>query len=132
MSTADLPPGRDALTLLYSLDAQAIDALVWQDVPGCTGVHQKVLWRLGDFVQALLEYAPAATTPGPPHLAAHHHIWVVSGSVTIAGRQLAAGSYMHVPPGVGHAATGGVDGCILLQMHRPHPPTEADLLAARA
>lgn len=128
MGTPDLLQGRDALTLLYSLEAQEIEALAWEDVPACTGVQQKVLWRLGGFAQALLRYAPAATTSGLPHLAAHHHIWVVSGTVTIAGRRLAAGSYMHVPPGVGHEATAGDAGCTLLQMHRPHPPVEADLL----
>jgi hypothetical protein len=100
MGTPDLLQGRDALTLLYSLEAQEIEALAWEDVPACTGVQQKVLWRLGGF----------------------------SGTVTIAGRRLAAGSYMHVPPGVGHEATAGDAGCTLLQMHRPHPPTEADLL----
>jgi quercetin dioxygenase-like cupin family protein len=128
MSTAELLHGRNALTQLFSLEAQEIDALPWEDVPACAGVHQKVLWRLGGFAQALLRYEPAATTPGFPHLAAHHHIWVVSGTVTIAERRLGAGSYLHVPPGVGHAASAGDDGCVLLQMHRPHPPTEADLL----
>ena len=128
MGTPDLLQGRDALTLLYSLEVQEIEALAWEDVPACTGVQQKVLWRLGGFAQALLRYAPAATTSGLPHLAAHHHIWVVSGTVTIAGRRLAAGSYMHVPPGVGHEATAEDAGCTLLQMHRPHPPAEADLL----
>ena len=132
MSTTDLLSGRNALTLLYSLGAKEIDALPWEGVPACTGVHQKVLWRLGGFVQALVRYEPAATTPGLPHLAAHHHIWVVFGTVTIAERRLVAGSYMHVPPGVGHAATAGDDGCTILQMHRPHPRTEADILAGLA
>lgn len=124
--------GSDALTALYSLDAGAIEDLRWEGVADCTGVDQKVLWRLGDFVQALLRYGPSATTPGRPHLAAHHHIWVVSGTVTIAGRPLGAGSYLHVPPGAAHPATGGDDGCTLLQMHRPHPPVEARTLAGLA
>lgn len=129
MTTTEGHSGRNALSLLYSLDAQEIDTLPWEDVPECTGVQQKVLWHLGGFVQALVRFEPAAATPGLPHLAAHHHIWVVSGTVTIAERLLAAGSYMHVPPGVGHAATAGDDGCTLLQMHRPHPPAEAESLA---
>ena len=132
MSTTDLLSGRDALTMLYSVDAQEIDALPWTDVPDCTGVAQKVLWRLGGFVQALIRFEPAATTPGLPHLAAHHHMWVVSGTVTIAGRRLGAGSYLHVPPAAGHPAQAGDDGCTILQMHRPHPPTEAGVLAGRA
>lgn len=67
MGTPDLLQGRDALTLLYSLEAQEIEALAWEDVPACTGVQQKVLWRLGGFAQALRRYAPAATTSGLPH-----------------------------------------------------------------
>jgi hypothetical protein len=129
---ADLLYGHEALSLLHSLDAGEIEALAWEPVPACAGVEQKMLWKLGGFAQALLRYAPAATTPGLPHLAAHHHIWVVSGMVTMAGRRLPAGSYLHVSPGVAHAATAGDDGCTLLQMHRPHPPTEADLLAGLA
>jgi hypothetical protein len=112
----------DALSSLLSLDVADIAALRWEAVDLCPGVQQKVLWRLGDFVQALLRYAPSASTPGIAHLAAHHHIWVVSGTVTIAGRLLGAGSYMHVPPEVAHPATSGPDGCTILQMHRPHPP----------
>ena len=118
-----------ALSMMYSLDAQGIDELPWEAVAHCTRVEQKVLWRLGDFVQALLRYEPAATTPGIAHLAAHHHIWIVSGTVTIAGRTLGAGSYIHVPPGVAHSATSGDEGCTMLQMHRPHPPSEAKHLA---
>jgi quercetin dioxygenase-like cupin family protein len=127
--TTDVLTSRDALETLYSVDAVQIDALPWEPVPGCTGVTKKLLWHLGGFTQALIHYEPGATTAGEPHLAAHHHIWVVSGAITIAGRRLIAGSYMHVPPGVRHFADEvGGEGCTLLQMHRPHPPTEAELL----
>lgn len=121
----------EALSALHSLDAQAIEELPWQDVASCAGVDEKVLWRLGDYVQALLRYEPGATTPGVPHLAAHHHVWIVSGAVMIAGRPLTAGSYMHVPPGVAHLATAGKEGCTMLQMHRPHPPNELEHLPQR-
>jgi hypothetical protein len=50
-----------------------------------------------------------------------------------AGVRLTAGSYAHVPPGVSHPATDvGPDGCVLMQMHRPHPPREAEQLAAQS
>lgn len=111
----------DALSDMYALDAGAVEALRWEPVADCAGVDQKVLWRLGDFVQALVRYAPGATTPGVAHLAAHHHIWIVAGTMIIAGRTLGAGSYMHVPPGAAHTATSGEQGCTMLQMHRPHP-----------
>jgi mannose-6-phosphate isomerase-like protein (cupin superfamily) len=122
---------REALESLYSVDAQEIDELPWTQVPACPGVHEKTLWRFGDFVVALIRYQPHATTPGVPHLAAHHHIWVVSGAVTVADRQLRAGSYVHVPPGAGHPIENvGSEACVILQMHRPHPPREAELLVA--
>jgi ChrR Cupin-like domain len=123
---------RDALESLYSLNPDEIAALPWEPVAGCTGVDAKNLWRLGDFVVALIRCQPGATTPGEPHLVAHHHIWVVAGTATIAGRALSAGSYVHVPPGARHAICDvGPGGCTVLQMHRPHPPREAELLAAR-
>lgn len=130
-STHDLSP-REALGTLFSVDAAAIDGMSWEPVTGCPGVSDKILWRLGDFVEALVRYAPGATSPGRPHLAAHHHFWVVSGAATVAGRRLDAGSYMHVPPGVEHAVTEvGPEGFTVLQMHRPHAPVEAEALAAQ-
>ena len=80
---------------------------------------------------AFIRYEPNAATPGAPHLAAHHHIWVVSGAAEVAGRRLVAGSYVHVPPGSGHPVENvGREACTILQMHRPHPPREAELLVA--
>lgn len=122
---------REALECLYSIDAQQIDELPWTPVPACHGVHEKTLWRFGDFVVALIRYQPSASTPGAPHLAAHHHIWVVSGSAVLVGRGLPAGSYIHVPPGAEHALENvGPEACTILQMHRPHPPREAESLVA--
>ncbi|MGZ4650925.1 MAG: cupin domain-containing protein [Kineosporiaceae bacterium] len=121
---------REALDDLYSLSAAQIDLMPWEPVPGSSGVHQKVLWHLGTFVQALVRYDQGATGDGEPHLAAHHHLWVVSGAATVAGRRLDAGSYMHVPPGVRHRVEDvGPEGCLMLQMHRPHAPVEAERLA---
>lgn len=119
-----------ALDSLLALNPMEIDLLPWEPVPDCPGVSEKVLWHLGTFVQALVRYEPGASSPGEPHLAAHHHIWVVSGAATIAGRRLVTGSYLHVPPGVVHRITDvGPEGCTLLQMHRPHPMQEAERLA---
>ena len=119
----------DALHDVQLLDVGDVDALAWTDVPGSPGVAQKVLWHLGGFTQALIRYQPGTSTPGEPHLAAHHHIWVTEGALTLAGRRLTAGSYAHVPPGAPHAARdAGPEGCTLLQMHRPHPPRESEVL----
>ena len=133
MSADVVLSNREALESLFVLNADQIDALPWTPVADCPGVTEKVLWHLGDFVQALIRYQPLATTPGEAHLAAHHHICVVSGSATIAGQPLTGGSYVHVPPGVDHPVTDvGAAGCTLLQMHRPHAPAEAEALAAEA
>jgi quercetin dioxygenase-like cupin family protein len=132
MTRTQLANETDALSDLPVLDAEQVASLAWTAVTGCPGVEQKVLWRLGGFTQALIRYAPGAGTPGLPHLAAHHHVWVHSGEITFAGRRLSAGSYAHVPPGAAHAAGDvGAEGCTLLQMHRPHPPREAELLSAQ-
>ena len=120
---------RASLEQLVALNAMEIDGLPWEPVPDCPGVYEKELWRLGDFVQALIRYNTGATTMGKPLLAGHEHIWVVSGAATIAGRRMLAGSYLHVPPGQRHPVEDvGPEGCTLLQMHRPHAPVEAEQL----
>jgi hypothetical protein len=120
---------RVALTSLNVLPADEIQQLPWLPVPACAGVDEKTLWQFGDFVHALVRYAPGSSSPGRPHLAAHHHIWVVSGRCTLAGRRLGAGSYVHVPPGAEHGIDDvGTDGCVVLHLHRPHPPQEAEAL----
>jgi hypothetical protein len=112
---------REAPDALLTLDPAEIDQLSWQQVVSCPGVKAKELWRLGNLVDALIAYEPGASTPGVPHPGAHHHIWIVSGVATVAGRRLAAGSYVYVPPGASHPIGGIADeGCTLLQMHRPY------------
>jgi hypothetical protein len=118
---------RDSLELLVAFTPLEIDRFSWQPVAGCPGVFEKELWRLGDYVQALIRYDSGASSAGKPLLAGHEHIWVVSGAATIAGRRMIAGSYMHVPPGQRHPIEEvGPEGCTLLQMHRPHAPIEAE------
>lgn len=111
-------PAHAGLTVLSPTD---IDAVGWQPVVDCPGVRVKELWRSGDLVQALIWLEPGARTPGQPHLAATHHLWIVSGEASIAGRTLPAGSYVHVPAGAAHPIVGrGARGCTVLQLHVPH------------
>ena len=118
--------GRESLQQLYALSPAEIDLLPWEPVPGCPGVQEKVLWQLAGFTQALIRYQPGSSSAGEPHLAAHHHIYVLAGAATIAGRRMLAGSYLRVPPGVRHPIEEvGPEGCTLLQMHRPHAFAEA-------
>ena len=70
-----------------------------------------------DANDALIAYRPGGGTPGQPHSGLSHHIWVVSGSATIAGRRVSAGFYGYVPPGTLHPVTEvGPEGCTLLQI----------------
>jgi hypothetical protein len=109
-----------ASTVLLRLDGADIDRLPWQDVRGCPGVKAKELWRSGRSVDALISYAPGATTPGHPHPDADHHIWVTKGQAWIAGQRMMTGSYISVPPGIAHPIEADRStGCALLQIHRP-------------
>jgi hypothetical protein len=113
------PSTTDARDRLITLDPAHIDRLAWQPVPGCPGVRAKELWRRGDHVDALISYEAGASTPGSPHSAADHHIWVISGRATVAGQEAVAGSYAYVPPGVAHQVRDvAAGGCVLLQVHR--------------
>lgn len=129
MTTTPVPTD-PALASLRVLDAAQIEAMPWEPVEHCPGVSMKVLWRFDDYVNALLRAEPGAAVAGRPHLAAHHHVWVVSGEASIGDRRLTAGSYLHVPPGVAHQLEAGPAGCVLLQVHRPHAPREAERTAS--
>jgi hypothetical protein len=112
--------GGKAPDTLMTLSPVDIDERPWQPVTDCPGVFGKELWRRGGFVDALIRYEPRSSTPGGPHPAADHHIWVVSGEASIAGQRVGAGAYVYVPAAVAHPIDNiGPDGCTLLQMQRP-------------
>jgi hypothetical protein len=102
---------------LTALDPIDVEFLPWRPVPGRRGVRTKELWRAADSVCAVVVCDPGASTAGPPHPFVEHHIWVIEGLAIVAGRRLAAGSYVHVPPDTAHPVTGGEQGCTLLQVH---------------
>lgn len=113
----------ETLETLLTMQPTEIDQLPWQPVPDCPGVRVKDLWRCGSTHDALISYAPGSGTPGKPHPGVRHHIWVVSGSATIAGQRVVAGSYVSVPPGTAHPIGDiAAEGCLLLQMHHPLRP----------
>jgi quercetin dioxygenase-like cupin family protein len=115
IATGADPHAPDVVTWLSALD---INGLTWLPVPGCPGVHAKDLWHSGEAAAALIAYLPGASTPGRPHRDAHQHIWVVKGTISVAGTAHVAGSYLHVPPGATHAIIAvGVQEAVLLQVH---------------
>lgn len=117
--------GRPVADTLMVLGPGEIDRLPWRPVPDCPGVRVADLLRFDDAHDALISYQPGASTPGHPHTGAHHHIWVVSGSASVAGRRVVAGSFVYVPSGTAHPIDEvGPEGCTLLQMHRPQMGAE--------
>lgn len=111
-------------TALLQLSSADLKRLPQQDVCGCPGVTAKQLWQSGDSVDALISYAPGATTPGHPHPDADHHIWITQGQATIAGQRMPTGSYVYVPPNTTHPIEADqYTGCVLLQIHRPRSTT---------
>jgi len=118
MSTETIWPPAGTSDRLTVLDPIDIEFRPWRPVPELQGVRAKELWCSPEAVCALVACAPGASTAGPPHPSAIHHIWVIEGTAIVAGRRLAAGSYVHVPPDTAHPVTGGVRGCTLLQVHQ--------------
>jgi hypothetical protein len=79
-----------------------------------------VLWQdpAGKSVAGLLHLDPDARVLPHMHLRAVHHLWVVSGSCTIDGRMLDAGSYGFVPAGREHGIEQvGRAGCLLFYLY---------------
>src|SRR5664279_4970558 len=62
---------RDSLDQLLAFTPLEIDRFRWQPVAGCPGVYEKQLWRLGDYVHALIRYDSGASSVGKPLLAGH-------------------------------------------------------------
>lgn len=111
---------RDDMGRLMVLDTDQVDALAWSPMPGQTGVWSKILWRSGDVAIGLIRVDAGAEKAAHVHHGAHHHIWIVSGSATIVGRALAAGSYVHIPPGFEHEVTAvGPAGVTFFYTYRP-------------
>jgi uncharacterized RmlC-like cupin family protein len=125
---------RDDAGVPRVLSTADVDGMAWEPLPGMPGVAQKVLWRSGEIVIGLIRVEAGHERPAHVHLAAQHHIWVVAGSCTMLGREVGAGAYVHVPPGVRHAVTEvGPDGCTYFYTHRPlerRPVGEAQVAGA--
>jgi hypothetical protein len=114
------------------LDPREVAALPWRPFAGLAGMRDRVLWQdpAGKSVAGLLHLDPDASILPHIHLRATHHLWVVSGSCTINGRVLDAGSYEFVPAGCTHGIEQvGRAGCLLFYLYshqgRPRPTAAA-------
>jgi quercetin dioxygenase-like cupin family protein len=108
------------------LDSREVATLPWRPFAGIAGVRDRVLWQdpAGKSLAGLLHLDPDGRVLPHIHLRASHHLWVVSGSCTIDGRTLDAGSYGFVPVGRAHGIEEvGRAGCLLfyLYLHQGTP-----------
>ena len=102
------------------LDPREVAALPWQPFAGIAGVRDRVLWQdpAGKSFAGLLHLDPDGRVLPHLHLRAAHHLWVVSGSCTIDGRTLDAGSYGFVPACREHGIEQvGRAGCLLFYLY---------------
>jgi hypothetical protein len=102
------------------LDPREVAALPWRPFAGLSGARNRVLWQdpAAKSVAGLLHLDPDASMLPHIHLRATHHLWVVSGSCTIDGQTLDAGSYEFVPAGRSHGIEQvGRAGCLLFYVY---------------
>lgn len=120
MSEAGAGRAVDQVGKLLILDTAQVEAIPWEPLRDLDGVFHKVLWRSGNAVIGLMRVASGKSEPHHVHYHSHHQIWVISGSGTIAGRAVSAGSYAYIPPGVEHGIGDvGPDGCTVFYSYRP-------------
>ena len=87
------------------------------------GVTRTTLWQHRDGAAGTLRLRPGAVLAEHTHHAHGHHVWVVSGTAEVLGRELEAGSYWFVPAGRPHALTAVGDGpCELFWVYEPVTP----------
>jgi hypothetical protein len=102
------------------LDPREVATLPWRPFASIAGLRDRVLWQdpAGKSFAGLLHLDPDASVLPHLHLRAVHHLWVVSGSCTIDGRVLDAGSYGFVPAGRSHGIEQvGRAGCLLFYVY---------------
>jgi quercetin dioxygenase-like cupin family protein len=108
------------------LDPREVSTLSWRPFAGIAGLRDRVLWQdpAGKSFAGLLHLDSGASVLPHIHLRATHHLWVVSGSCTIDGRTLDAGSYGFVPAGRTHGIEQvGRAGCLLFYLYQHQGPT---------
>jgi mannose-6-phosphate isomerase-like protein (cupin superfamily) len=109
------------------LDPREVATLPWRPFAAISGARDRVLWQdpAGKSFAGLLHLDPGASVLPHIHLRAIHHLWVVSGSCTIDGRTLDAGSYGFVPAGRTHGIEQvGRAGCLLFYLYQHQGTTE--------
>jgi quercetin dioxygenase-like cupin family protein len=102
------------------LTAEEIAARPWRTLDHRPGVRDRTLWHdpaTASFA-GLLHLDPDGRIQPHAHPDAVHHLWVVAGEATIAGKAVPQGSYVFVPAGVEHGVEhAGRTGCLLFYLY---------------
>ena len=93
------------------LEHFVLDGLPWEPLPAVgEGVEHKVLWHSDGSMAGLMRLAAGGAVGLHAHRQAHHHLWVVEGTIEVLATVLGPGSYAHVPHGVQHGMVNRGDG----------------------
>jgi quercetin dioxygenase-like cupin family protein len=102
------------------LPAQEITARPWHAFDHRPGVRERTLWQdpATGSSAGLLHLDPDGRIAPHAHPDAAHHLWVVAGEATVAGKTVPQGSYVMVPAGVEHGIErAGRAGCTLFYLN---------------
>ncbi|MDX1621802.1 MAG: cupin domain-containing protein [Nitriliruptorales bacterium] len=99
------------------LDRAQVEERSTERVQEGPGVHRALLWVEGGSTAGLMWVEPDARMDEHVHHGHAHHVWVIEGTPKVLGRELQAGSYAFVPPGVPHSLEGGPEGCQLFYLY---------------
>ena len=105
-----------------AMPVDVVAAAPWELMPGLADVRHKLLWRAGDSTAGVMKVEAGHTIASHAHREAHHHAWVIEGTMRLLDTELAPGSYAHVPAGVDHEVVAGPEGCTFLYLYlEAHP-----------
>jgi hypothetical protein len=100
------------------LTAADVNALPGAPLGTIDGVLNHVLWSSGDATAGWLIVRAGHHLGAHQHREHTHHMWVLEGHAEILDTKLAAGSYVHIPPGVVHDIDArATEGCKLYYLY---------------
>jgi quercetin dioxygenase-like cupin family protein len=110
------------------LDGATIEDLPFRAMPALgRGVSHKVLWHAGESSAGVMRLDEGGHVDEHTHRRAHHHLWVLEGTVQVLGSSLGPGSYVHIPAGISHALVNGGDGPAVFHYLYLNPEPTPDL-----
>lgn len=100
------------------LDSDAIAALPSTKLGDHEGVTHRVLWHDATSMAGVLVVEAGQHLGAHAHRVNHHHMWVLEGRATVLGKELGAGSYVHIPAGVEHDIdASATEGCTVYYLY---------------